>query len=163
MTAHDLIRSVETTSTLELDSLSERLVYLYLRYHADKKSIVRLSMSELAADLGVNRQTILKHIRSLLEKHLTTHIGHGRYRVHAEPWSMGVIFTGMLRELNDGDIFNLDDFCQRLYGERVSWSSDDPRADEIDRFLKIQERLIRIHTDSDGDLRKGATPKKVLA
>ena len=67
MTSGDLVYSVEHTDQLKLGSLSERLVYLYLRYHADKKSVVRLSMSELASTLEVNRQTILNRVAQLLD------------------------------------------------------------------------------------------------
>ena len=156
MTSGDLVYSVEHTDQLKLGSLSERLVYLYLRYHADRKSVVRLSMSELASTLEVNRQTILKHVNTLMEKRLLTREGHGRYRVHSEPWSLRNYVQPMLAALNDGDVLDTSELARRAYGEALDWSSEDPRIEEVFQYTQRMERAgVVWHDELTGDLRKG--------
>jgi DNA-binding transcriptional ArsR family regulator len=155
MTSRDAIASLEDTE-LEFGSLSERLIYLYLRFHADRKSVVRLSMAELAAQLGVNRQTVVKHVDALKERHLVTRQGHGRYRVHAEPWSLRNFAKAMLDELKDGDVFDVNEMARRAYGEPPDWAGDDPRAEEVLEYQLRLERAGIIWTDEyTGTVYKG--------
>lgn len=116
MTSRDLVLSVEEGDALKFSSISERCVYLYMRFHADKRGVFRLAMTELAAILNVNRQTVLKHVETLLTKHLIRRQGHGRYVVFAQPWSLKAEVVAMLDSLKVGDEVDLDPICRSLYG-----------------------------------------------
>lgn len=131
MTSRDLVVSVEEGDAHRFSSMSEGYVYLYLRHHADKKGIFRLAMTELAAMLNVNRQTILKHVDTLMEKQLVTKQGHGRYRIHTDPWSFRDIVSAYLNTLDEGQEFDPSALFQAAYAEKPDWSSDDPRVDEV--------------------------------
>jgi len=56
MTSRDLILRLRKNAH-QFSSMSEGYVYLYLRFYADKRGNFRLSMTELATMLNVNRQT----------------------------------------------------------------------------------------------------------
>lgn len=139
MTSRDVVLSMEADG-LEFGSLSERLIYLYLRYHADRKGIFRLSLTELASQLNVNRQTVIKHIDALMKASLVTRQGHGRYRIHAAPWSIRDVAKGYLDSLQDGEEFDTSKLAVLAYGEHLDWSSDDPRTDELIEYAGKLER-----------------------
>jgi predicted ArsR family transcriptional regulator len=78
MTSTDLYVAMEEADSAWFGSLSERCIYHYLLFHADKKGVFRLAMTELASVLDVKRQTVQKHVDSLIEKRLVRRVGHGR-------------------------------------------------------------------------------------
>lgn len=140
MTSRDAVLSLEDTE-LEFGSLSERLIYLYLRFHADRKGVVRLSMAELAAQLRVNRQTVVKHVDALQERHLVTRQGHGRYRVHAEPWSPKEVARAYFKSLAPGDEWDIVALEHRAYGRTLLDTDEDyARSSELIEYLNALER-----------------------
>lgn len=163
MTSRDLVVSVEEGDAHRFSSMSEGYVYLYLRHHADKKGIFRLAMTELAAMLNVNRQTILKHVDTLMEKQLVTKQGHGRYRIHADPWSIRDVTKAYLDSLPEGANFDTTRLAEMAYGERLDWSSDDPRADELLEYcIKLERAGWLVADDITGDYTK-AERRRVAA
>lgn len=149
LTSRDLVLSVEDGDALKFDSISERCIYLYMRFHADKKGVFRLAMTELASILNVNRQTVLKHVETLIAKRLVRKIGHGRYAVYAEPWSLGGIAKRYMADLKEGAVFNLDVLSERAYGELIDHSSTDPRSDEMYNLLSKIERTGLLSFNED--------------
>lgn len=149
MTSRDLVLSVEEGDAHRFSSMSEGYVYLYLRYHADKKGVFRLAMTELAAMLNVNRQTVLKHVETLMEKRLVARQGHGRYRVHAEPWSIREAARACLAELNEGDELLVSTLAKRAYGEDLDYgaAADDPREKELFEYLEKLEKAKMLRYD----------------
>ena len=146
MTSRDLVVSVEEGDAHRFSSMSEGYVYLYLRYHADRKGVFRLAMTELASLLNVNRQTVLKHVETLMEKRLVARQGHGRYRIHPEPWSIREAARACLAELKEGDELSMSVLARRAYGEDLDWGSvDDPREKEVFDYLEKLEaaRMLR--------------------
>lgn len=128
MTSRDLVVSVEDGPSTPFSSISERCVYLYLRFHADRHGVLRLAMTELAAMLGVNRQTILKHVDTLLAKRLIRRQGHGRYVVYGQPWSVQSEISAYLDSLKPGAEADPDVVSQALYGR----SGDDFPTHQLD-------------------------------
>jgi hypothetical protein len=154
MTARDAIASLDDQG-LEFGTLGEHLVYILLRYNADKRGIVRLSMSELAAQLRVNRQTVLKHTGALQERKLLTRQGHGRYRVHAAPWSLRDVARAYLDSLKVGEMWDPNEFARRLYGESVDWAGTDPRVEEVLAYQqKLETAGLLVYDEMSGDNRK---------
>lgn len=160
MTARDMVVSAEADDCAIFGSLSEHLVYLFMRLHADRNGVFRLSMTEFAAQHNVNRQTILKHVESLLAKQLVTRQGHGRYRVHAEPWSLRTVAGRYLDTLQAGDEFDTAVFGKLAYGESLPWGDNDPRTDAIIEYTEKLERAGRLtFGDRDGEYHKVGRPK----
>ena len=159
MTSRDLVLSVEEGDPSRFGSMSEGYVYLYMRFHADKKGVFRLAMTELAATLNVNRQTILKHVETLITKRLVRKIGHGRYVVYAEPWSLSSIAKRYMAELKEGSVFDLDVLAERAYGELIDHGSNDPRSDEMYNLLSKIERVgLLSFNENTGEYFRTAKP-----
>lgn len=156
MTGQDALRTLEDGDALDFGSISERCIYLYLRFHADRKGVVRLAMSELAAILKVNRQTVLKHVEALVQRQLLRRIGHGRYRVFAEPWSVESVARQYVGSLEPGAEFDVQRLAVLAYGEEndLDWEGDDPRIRELDtmEYRLKHDGLLTI--DDDGTARK---------
>jgi biotin operon repressor len=139
MTALDIGHSAENTD-LKFSSLGERCVYLYLRFYADRKGRVRVSLTDLAEQLDCSRRTINDHVKSLLEKRLLTHQGHGRYRAHATPWSLRDVGRAYLSTLDTGDEFDTSTLFTLAFGEDGDWGSADPRLTETLNYAETLER-----------------------
>lgn len=167
MTARDFVVSVEDDSLTfgkvdasgkvsDRGKLGERMVYLYMRYHADKKGILRMPLTEIAHRLETSRRTIMDHVESLLAKKLVTREGHGRYRVHAEPWSLRTFAKQMLDALQEGEIFDTSKLATMAYGESLDWASEDPRVEEVLEYAQRLERAGLIWSDEyTGETKKG--------
>lgn len=165
MTSRDLVLSVEEGDALKFDSISERCVYLYMRFHADRKGVFRLAMTELAAILNVNRQTVLKHVETLLTKHLLRRHGHGRYVVFANPWTLKAEVVALLDSLKPGDEVYPESICRSLYGR--AWDEmfrdvacTDPGCTSSygDHISEIWDAILehkggRVSEDRDGTIR----------
>lgn len=144
MTAKDLIQSVDEGDAHRFTSMSEGYVYLYLRFHADKRGVFRLAMTELASMLNVNRQTVLKHVETLIQKRLVTREGHGRYHVHAEPFSLRDAAKAYRATLKPGDEWWTYEFAKIAYGIEFDAESTDPRLDEAMAYTQTLEQAGRL-------------------
>lgn len=155
MTVKSLLEAIEHDDLPKM-TLAERAVYLYLLRDADKNGALRLSQSDLGARLGVTRQTIVKHIDSLMEKRLVNHRGHGRYRVFTEPWSVESVARQYVAGLLPGAEFDVQRLAVLAYGENndLDWDGDDPRVRELDvmEYRMKGDGLLTI--DDDGTARK---------
>lgn len=135
MTSKDMIDSAETDG-LAFGSLGERCVYLLLRYHADKKGVVRISLTEMAARLSVSRRTVNDHVDGLMERRLLIREGHGRYRVHAEPWSPRDVARAYFKTLAPGDEWDILALEHRAYGRSLGdTGEDDERFKELIGYM----------------------------
>lgn len=160
MTARMLLDAMERDDLPRMP-LGERLVYLELCYGADRKSVIRLSQSDLAAKLGVTRQAVVKHIDSLASRQLVMRVGHGRYRIFAESWSIEKIAREYLSSLPIGAEFLVEELIRRAYGEDndLDWNgSNDPRVDELCAFGDRFQVAGLLTVADDGSLLK-ARPK----
>lgn len=137
MTSRDAVESLDNTD-LEFGSLGEHLIYLMFRHNADKKGIIRLSMVELAAQLRVNRQTVVKHLEGLVKRQLVTRQGRGRYKVHPEPWSAKEIIRKHFLSMTPGDEWSIDDLERIVYSE--SLDAYDPRFTEL---VEYTDKLVK--------------------
>lgn len=146
MTAKALLDSWEADDLPHM-TLGERLVYMELRYSADKRGTLRLSQSDLAAKLGVTRQAIVKHVDSLMAKRLVARVGHGRYTVMAAPRSMFDAAKAYRATLHPGDEWSAWDFAEVAFGVRLTADSDDPRLDEAMEYTETLRRAGRLHFD----------------
>lgn len=150
MTAKDLVESAEADG-IEFGSLGERCVYLLFRYHGDRKGIVRISLTEMAARLGVSRRTITDHVEALVVKRLMSRQGHGRYRIHAAPWSLRDVARAYRETLQEGDEWDGFTFAEMAFGERFSADSSDPRLDEALAYSQSLERAgLLVHDEITG-------------
>lgn len=131
MTSRDLVVSVEEGDATRFDSMSEGYVYLYMRHHADKKGVLRLAMTELAGMLGVNRQTILKHVDTLMAKRLVDREGHGRYRVFDAPRTIRDHAADYFASLKVGEEYDSGELYSRVYGRKADYNANDPDLDQV--------------------------------
>lgn len=156
MTGQDVLRTLEEGDALDFGSISERCIYLYLRHHADRRGVVRLAMSELAAMLKVNRQTVLKHVEALVQRNLVRRVGHGRYTIYGEPWSVEAIARRHIDSLAPGAEFRVELVAALAYGESndLDWNGDDPRVRELDSLEYRLQSAGLLTMDEDGAIRK---------
>lgn len=149
MTEKDLTESAHAMPE-ELGALGERLVYLMLRLYADRKRVVRVSIVELAQQLGVNRQTVLSHVEKLLEKKLVRRAGHGRYLVYPRPWSIREETYEYLLTVKTGDLVSSAPVIKALWGK--TWDEVDDRTQDavLDAFDQFDGKLWRVR-ESDGE------------
>lgn len=138
--------------------LGERLVHLEACHLADRKGVVRLSQSDLAAKLGVSRQAITKHTDALAAKRLLLRQGHGRYRVFVEPWSVESIARRYVESLSPWARYDVEQLAVLVYGESndLDWSgrSDDLRVRELDGVEHKLEAAGVLTMDDEGAFRK---------
>lgn len=146
MTTKALLDSWEDESLPPMP-LGERLVYMELRYAADKKGTLRLSQSDLAAKLGVTRQAIVKHVDSLMQKRLVARVGHGRYTVMAAPRSLFDAAKAYRARLAPGDEWWSWELAEEAFGVKIAVDSDDPRLDEAMEYTEMLQRAGRLHYD----------------
>jgi len=66
---------------LNLDSGTERYVFIEVCYRSDKRGIIRMSQSELAEIMLLSPRTIAGIFSKMERKHLLNRIGHGRYQI----------------------------------------------------------------------------------
>jgi DNA-binding transcriptional ArsR family regulator len=152
MTSTDLYVAMEEADSAWFGSLSERCIYHYLLFHADKKGVFRLAMTELASVLDVKRQTVQKHVDSLIEKRLVRRVGHGRYRVYREPWSLDAEVRAYLDSLKPGAVIDPTPICLSLWGKVPGEMYGDtpwgPKLDSVWAAFGVYEGT-RIREDYD--------------
>lgn len=148
MTTKAFIDAVESYDLPKM-TLAERLIYLYLVRDSDVRHQLRLSQSDLAARLGVTRQTIVKHIESLREKHLVRHTGHGRYCVYPRPWSIDEEVRDYLLTLKPGDVVVPSVVSRALWDMDSADLEDREHTALYGAFNKVVGRLCRLTDDSD--------------
>lgn len=150
MTGQDVLRTLEEGDALDFGSISERCIYLYLRYHADRRGVVRLAMSELAAMLKVNRQTVLKHVEALVQRNLARRVSHGRYKVYAEPWTLQGEIHDYLLSLKPGQAVEVDPVSRSVWGIAFQELDDRTMDTLLDAFEPFKGKLFRAR-DSDNE------------
>lgn len=141
--------------------LGERLVYLEMLYLGNRSGTLRLSQTDLANKLGVTRQAIVKHVDGLMAKKLVRRVGHGRYAVHAEPWSLDRIARAYLRDLKAGEIAWQAELERRAYGDELN--GDDPCWDErssalIDAMIALERQGFLSFNEDDSEYRRTVKP-----
>lgn len=162
MTSRELVQSVEEGDALKFDSISERCVYLYMRFHADKKGVFRLAMTELASLLNVNRQTVLKHVDTLMAKNLVKRTGHGRYVVYAAPMTLERVTLDYLKDLAEGETALSEDVERLFYGDVLPYADSpgyDERGDAItEALMACNRRGLLLFNEYSGELTRTAKP-----
>lgn len=146
MTAKALLDSWEDDELPQMP-LGERLIYMEMRYAADKRGTIRLSQSDLAAKLGVTRQAIVKHVDSLMEKRLVSRTGHGRYTVMSAPRSLFDAAKAYRAKLKPGDEWSAWDLAAEAFGIEFAPDSTDQRLNEAMAYTETLQRAGRLHYD----------------
>lgn len=146
MTSKALIESWERDDLPKM-LLGERLVYMEMRFLSDRKGTLRLSQTDLSAKLGVTRQAIVKHVDSLTEKRLVRRIGHGRYTVCADPYSLFDAAKDYRATLKPGDEWDAWDLAEIMWGIKFSADTMDPRINEALAYTEMLEKNGRLIYD----------------
>lgn len=147
MAKNELWDSMDDADPAWFTSISERCVYLYMRYHADKKGVFRLAMTELSTILNVNRQTVLKHVDTLMKSRLVSRSGHGRYIVRAAPMTLHDCAKKYRATLKPGDEWDAWDLAEIMWGEKFTADTMDPRINEALAYTEMLERNGRLIYD----------------
>lgn len=146
VTKYDLWDSWERDDLPEM-LLGERLVYMEMRAASGSKGKLRFSAVDLSHKLGVNRQSIIKHVDSLMAKGLVRRESHGRYTVYAKPYSLLDAAKDYRATLKPGDEWNTLDLAEIMWGEQLDPASMDPRVNEVIDYTMMLEKAGRLEYD----------------